>query len=245
MKLTAKLTAGWGDKNPLGIAADELHTKAIHSSNYFQSLSSHLTHQKSQNIYQLEKLFRKNVKGFQSIKKFVVSLSTIPDDKTIVCYINVFAYSFLKGAKNFDLLLPLDKQQDQNFVHIYNKWLTQIYVLENFERSGKPIKPKLKEQYLGLRKIVSRPSVRDEIRSLATLLINGFSTLEELSEDMGLNYTLGHSTMNIFEKINVITREETQQNEQPKYVIVKQAVPVVVFCLRETLGLDLLSNLDI
>ena len=119
MRLTAKLTTGWDDKNLLGISAEELHQSALNGDDYINSLFSLLNQKKIDNIYQLEKLFRKSSKGFKPIKKFVGALSTIEDiegKSEIACYINVFAYSFLKGAKNFDLLLPLDEQQDKNFI---------------------------------------------------------------------------------------------------------------------------------
>ncbi|MDJ0582189.1 hypothetical protein [Crocosphaera sp.] len=249
MRLTAKLTTGWDDKNLLGISAEELHQSALNGDDYINSLFSLLNQKKIDNIYQLEKLFRKSSKGFKPIKKFVGALSTIEDiegKSEIACYINVFAYSFLKGAKNFDLLLPLDEQQDKKFIKTYQNWGQQIYDLENFERSGKEIEEKIKKQYLALREIVSRPSVRDEIRSLATLLISGPSTLNEVSNDIGLNYTLGQKTLGIFERIDVVKRQEQEkqkEKESTRYVIVKEALPVVIFCLRETIGLDLLRNL--
>ncbi len=239
MKLTAKLTAGWDYKNSSGAPADELHESALNSSDYIQFLSSQLTEKNIDNIYQLEKLFRKSVKGSQPIKKLVGALTTLTVNRSLTCYIDVFAYSFLRGAKNFDLLLPLDKKQDEEFITTYQKWSSQIRDLENFERFGESIKEELKEQYLALRKIASRASVRDEIRTLASLLISGTSTLEEVSEDMGLNYILGQTTVDIFENIAIVTRSES------KYAIAKEAIPVVIFCLRETIGLDLLSNLDI
>lgn len=243
MKLTAKLTTGWDYKNSSDFSAEKLHNSASNSVNYLQSIADQVAEKSIENVYQIDKLFRRSTKGSKPMKKLVGALSVIPEDKKITCSIDAFAYSFLKGAKNFDLLLPLDKEQYKTFIQAYNNWSIQISDLENFERSGKLIDKELKEQYLALRKIVSRPSVRDEIRTLATLLISGPSTLEEVSEDIGLNYTLGQQTVGIFENIEVVRREQIK--DVSKYVIVEKALPVVIFCLRETIGLDLLSNLDL
>ncbi len=60
MKLTAKLTADWDYKNSSGVPADKLHESASNSSDYIQFLSSELTEKNIDNIYQLEKLFRKS-----------------------------------------------------------------------------------------------------------------------------------------------------------------------------------------
>ena len=248
LKLTAKLTAGWDDENPTILTAKELHEAALEDGNYIESLSSQLIQNKSNEIYQLEQLFRKSTQGFQPIKKFVGALTLIEDQnkdknedkKSLSCYINVFAYSFLKGAKNFDLLLPFDKKQNKEFIKTYKKWSEIIRNLEDFERYGQNISEELTEQYLALRKVVSRASVRDEIRTLATLLISGPSTLEQVSEDLGLNYTLGQRTVSLFENIGVVKKLELEI-----WMIATEALPVVIFCLRETIGLDLLSNLDI
>ncbi|MDJ0729676.1 MAG: hypothetical protein QNJ33_06750 [Crocosphaera sp.] len=238
MKLTARLTVGWDYKNSSDFTAEKLHKLALNSNNYLQFIANQVTERNIKNVYQLDKLYRRSPKGAKPMKQLLGALSEIKCEQKITCHIDAFAYSFLKGAKNLDLLLPLDKEQYKTFIQTYKNWSIQIADLENFERSGKLINKELKEQYLALRKIVSRPSVRDEIRTLATLLISGPSTLEEVSEDIGLNYTLGQQTVGIFENIEVVRKE------QSKYIIVEEALPVVIFCLRETIGLDLLSNLD-
>ena len=229
-------------------------------------------------IYYFDELFRKRTRGFDDIKKLVGALTTIEDNKKVNCHIDAFAYSFLKGAKNFDLLLPFDKEQNNDFLEKYKTWSIIISNLEIFERTGKPyISEERKQQYLNLRKIVSRSSARDEIRTLATLLVSGPSTLKEVSKDLGLNYTLGQRTIGVFVNIGVVEKREhiiifilslliktklsqpvslllqnyqeiyaiLLQNYQEIYAISNEALPVVIFCLRETTGLDLLSNLEI
>ena len=239
MKLTAKLTTGWNNKKPKELTAKKLHEEALVTENYDESLCSQLTQKNIDQIYQLEQLFRKSTTGFKPIKQFIGALTAIQNNNTLSCYIDVFVYSFLKGVKNFDLLLPFDKKHNKEFIDTYKQWSDKISSLENFERSGEIIDTELKNQYLSLRKIISRASARDEIRTLATLLVSGPSTLEQVSEDLGLNYTLGQRTIGVFENIDVVKRESDI------YAIASEALPVVIFCLRETIGLDLLSNLDI
>ena len=241
MKLTARLTTGWNYESRESNAIT-MHELALSSgNNYIHSLSSQLTQKNINQIYQLEQLFRKSTTGFKPIKKFVGALTSIQNNNSLSCYIDVFVYSFLKGAKNFDLLLQFDKKHNKEFVDTYKQWSDEISSLGNFERSGKQnISDKQKKQYLELRKIVARLSARDEIRTLATLLVSGPSTLEEVSIDLGLNYTLGQRTVGVFKNIDVV-----EKRDKEKYAIATEALPIVIFCLRETIGLDLLSNLDI
>ena len=242
MKLTTKLTTGWKDIESEANAI-KLHNSALNNpdGNYSNFLINKIGSENFDGIHQLEQLFRKSTIGFKPIKQFVGALTTFADNKELICYLDVFAYSFLKGAKNFDLLLPFDKKHNKEFIDIYKQWLKIFRKLEKFERFGKQnISDKQKKQYLELREIVARLSARDEIRTLATLLVSGPSTLEEVSEDLGLNYTLGQRTVGVFKNIDVV-----EKRDKEKYAIATEALPIVIFCLRETIGLDLLSNLDI
>ncbi|WP_019503175.1 hypothetical protein [Pleurocapsa sp. PCC 7319] len=240
MKLNAKLTADWSYKSPTGLTAKELHEAALEYGNYVEFLSRQLIQKEVGEIYQLEQLFRKSTQGFQPIKQFVGALTSLEVKKNLSCHINVFAYSFLKQAKNFDLLLPFDREQNQEFWQIYREWSELSIKLEKFECYGQNCSKKLAKQYLALRKIVSRSSARDEIKTLAALLISGPSTLKQVSEDLGLSYTLGQRTVSVFENISVV---ETRPGGI--YAIATEALPVVIFCLRETCGIDWLSNLNI
>ena len=239
MKLDAKLTTGWDYKDPTGLTAKELHEAALEDGNYVEFLSRQLSQNEVGEIYQLEQLFRRSTQSFQPIKKFVGALISLELQKSLSCHIDVFAYCFLKKAKNFDLLLPFDREQNQEFLKKYQEWSEIIIKLEKFERFGQNCPKKFAKQYLALRKVVSRLSVRDEIKTLATLLVSGPSTLKQVSEDLGLSYTLGQRTVSAFENINVV-----ENRARGIYAIATEALPVVIFCLRETCGLDLLSNFD-
>ena len=223
MKLTAILTTGWDYENSTRLTANELHKAALEDGNYVEFLSSQLTQKKLSEIYQLEQLFRKSTQGFQAIKKFVGALILIENKNSLSCYIDAFAYSFLKRAKNFDWLLPFDSEQNKEFIKTYKEWSEIIKKLENFERFGQNIPQKLAKQYLALRKVVSRLSVRDEIRTLAILLVSGPSTLEQVSEELGLNYNLGQRTVGVFENISVVEKRERRM-----YAIATEALPVVI-----------------
>ena len=240
MKLNAKLTTGWNYK-PKESNILQLQDENLNQHDYVENITNRIFDDKKiVAIYPLEQLFRKSTTGFKPIKQFVAALANNSETRTLDCYIDVFAYSFLKGAKNFDLLLLFDRDKNREFIETYKKCLDKVAMLENFERFGQCINDDLQNQYLALRKIISRVTARDEIRTLATLLVSGPSTLKEVSEDLGLNYTLSQRTIGVFKDIEVL-----EERDKQKYAIATEALPVVIFCLRETIGIDLLSNLDL
>ncbi len=69
-------------------------------------------------------------------------------------------------------------------------------------------------------------------------MVSGPSTIEEISIDLGLNYTLGQRTVGVFHDQAILER-----NPDGSYVIAESALPMVVFVLRETFGLDLLEQI--
>jgi hypothetical protein len=247
MQLQALLTVGWQTEPQTPSSAAQLHNLASHAGgDYSKALSAALKSLSNDfQILGLEQLFRKRTAGFNPIKQFIGALSSMPTynghPNPLICQIDAFAYAFLKGAKNFDFLLPLGDELSTDFRNTHMGWLRTITSLEAFERFGEPL-PKdsgvTAEQYLSLRKVIVRPSARDERCVLATLLVSGPSTLPEISTDLGLNYTLGQRTLAAFEKMSVIERRAAEV-----LGIAETALPLVVFCLREAMGLDLLSIL--
>ena len=242
MALQAILTTGWPDDPKDRLSATSLHGDAEQRGTGYQAfLGAEL--RKSDNpviIPGLDRLFRRRTKHFQKIKKFVSNLFELscsdqgPFD--IKCKINLFAYAFLKGAKNFDLFLPVS-EDNNGFKDKLRLWENQLADLENFERQGIPFpsdSPLRSEQYLALRRIIARPSATDERRTLATLLVSGPSSIEEISIDLELNYTLGQRTVGVFHDQAILERDS-----KGIYVITEDALPLVVFVLRETIGLDL------
>jgi hypothetical protein len=247
MQLQALLTVGWKTDPQTPSSAAQLHKTAIQAGGeYSDVLSAELKSISNDfQILGLEQLFRRHTDGFKPIKQFIGALVSLPTcegyPNPLICHIDAFAYAFLKGAKNFDFLLPLGDEVNADFRNTHMAWSRTITSLEAFERVGEPL-PKnsgvTAEQYLSLPKVIVRPSARDERGVLATLLVSGPSTLSEISTDLGLNYTLGQRTLATFEKMSVIERRPAEI-----FGIAEAALPLVVFCLREAMGIDLLSIL--
>lgn len=250
MPLQTQLTVGWQDDPHAPLAAARLDAAALQKGNgYNEALAETLkpicSAGETCTIAGLDRLLRRRTHGFEPIKRFVSGLASLSSAEfssaTLVCQIDVFAYAFLKGTKNFDFLLPVNPAINGDFYSNQQHWLTTFAALEAFERSGKPLPDKAgvtSEQYLAFREIIARPSARDERRALATLLVSGPSTLDDISNDLGLNYTLGRRTLSVFEAIGVIERRH-----DGTYAIAMPHLALTLFGLRETMGLDLLSVL--
>jgi hypothetical protein len=191
-----------------------------------------------------EQLLRRRAGGFRPIQEFVGKLNEIvtfnPALGDVRCEIDVFAYAFLKSAKNFDFFLPENTAAKgrERFRDVSAQWKKDMTVLERFERKGTPMTYTDTLAYLACRRIITRKSARDERRALATLLVSGPSTSEEVTEDLGLPYSLAERILPTFEGIGILERRAV------RYVIKREALPRVVFCLREVMGIDLLAVLD-
>lgn len=243
MHLQAILTVGWHEPPQQPFSAPELHTAAKQAEEHYHGALARMLNSgiKAPGIFALERLFRRCPGGFGDLKAFIGALSSLPGQATLSCQIDGFAYAFLKGAKNIDFFLP-EAPEDSPFRAILPKWNETITTLEDFERLGQPLPARLasiKDDYLHLRQILARKSARDERRSLATLLVNGPSTLADLTKDLGLNYTLSQRVLAVFINSGIVkARTESQ------YVIREDALPIVLFCLRETMGVDPLKSLQ-
>lgn len=254
MPLAAVLTVGWPDVSPGDPCSANVMHKSCEASEVsseqgygdkllriLQDLSQETIGTQSITIKNTENLFRRRVGGFTHIKKFAGKLNEVltftKDLGDVECEIDVFAYAFLKGAKNFDFFLPETKEKKGLFRAIYPQWRKEITGLESFERDGRPSTGTDISAYLKLRCVVSRKSARDERRALATLLVSGPSTREDVTEDLSLPYSLAERILPTLQDVGVVDI----CNE--KYIIKTDALPRVVFCLREVMGLDLLPVL--
>ncbi len=172
----------------------------------------------------VDALFRKNTNGFQPIKRFFATLKSLDTNNTnhqpIHLHIDAFTYSFLQNTKNFDLLIPLKQKHNQAFLEHKQQWSQTINQLKRFERNGHPINPQLQDQYLKFRKILARRSARDELRALGILLINGPSTLEQISQDLGLSYTLSQRVAPVFEPAAIV-----EHRAPPSNIAIKEFTP--------------------
>ena len=247
MPLEAVLTVGWPDIQPGELAATALHEDCLYttSSDYSKRLLQQLNarrHTQPMVIKGTEGLFRRRANDFSRIKTFMGTLHEVvrahPELGTIHCEIDAFAYAFLQGAKNFDFLLPESRNQTGLFRQKSRQWRRDIVALERFERDGRPLGARYETAYLDLRRIVARKSARDERRTLATLLVSGPSTLDEVKTDLGLSYDLAGRILTTLQSIDVLVCPAE------RYRITLDALPRVVFCLREVMGFDLLAVLD-
>ncbi len=244
MLLQAQLTVGWHDDTDTTLAAILLHEAAEKAGeDYAKALATTLDSVENARISGLERLFRRRTGGFEKIKRFISTLAALPHPAKLpdplICRIDAFAYFFLRGAKNLDHLLPLGAAINAGFRETHKAWSRTIAALENFERVGKPLTEDTSisaDQYLALRGIVSRLSARDERRALATLMVSGPSSIDEISQDLGLNYSLSQRTVAIFLEIGVVERRSGEV-----FAIAESSLPLTAFSLRETMGLDLLN----
>ncbi len=190
MRLKACLTVGW----PAGGSprAKSLHDAASQEpgGRYTEKLREMAADQKA--VFGLDELFRRGAAGFGPIKKFIAALAGGGNDQLINCHIDYFAYAFLAKAKNIDLSLPADPESLKDLEAAYLRpWQGRIKRLARFEQLGKSLDEQEKERYLALRPTALRKTARDEWRAMALLLMNGPSTIKEISEDLSLGYTLG------------------------------------------------------
>ena len=257
--LPVELTVGWPTGGHEGVDARDLHDLAKNKS--FGKKSSHkkVSQEQLQHLYEetllkqfkdqnikrvnkLDQLLRRRRDGFSAIKHFTAALLKIKDKlpRFKGCQIDIFTFAFLKYAKNFDLFMVHDKQSDLQ--ETVKKWQGAVQALEDFERLGIDLEPKyshLKDIYLKLRAAVSRPSARDEQRTLAVLLGSGPSTLDDISIDLGLHYSLNRRIMVALQETGAI--KSRREDNDTLYLITKTALPVALFLVREIIGLDFLT----
>ncbi|MFT4924432.1 MAG: hypothetical protein ACI8WB_000510 [Phenylobacterium sp.] len=247
-QLTIKLTAGWAAQKK-GITALSLHESAkttaspADTDDYKTKLEKLLGHSPPEFIVQLDKLFRRRVEGFDDVNQFIGAMTEIEfaENGHPVCEINIFAYAFLKHAKNYDFFIGIQKDSYTAVKVELEKWTESVQALANFERLGTKLSgedSKLKDNYLALRSIVGRPSARDEQRTLACLLIAGPSTGEEIKLDLGLNYTLNQRIMAALQATNTVVEKDGH------YALNQDTLPIVLFLVRETIGLNVLSMMN-
>ena len=256
MQLAAKLTIGWEPVPRSPFAATELHSRAIVAPHYENSLLYQLQTATSETqITGLDQLFRQTCGGFDPIEQFLGALSYLPTRPSgpspLICEIDLFAYTFLVGTHKLDRLIPITKTNDIELAQIQTSCAKALATLEDFEHTGN-LPDNMSEldahQYLSMRRIIARPTARDEWRILARLLISGPSTASNLERELNLSYAFAYQTLRLFESVSIFTRygeKPESPSEEAIFVIDKVAIPLVLFCLKQTIGLDLLGNLSV
>ena len=253
MAIDTILTVGWPmveADDPF--AATNIHAKASQSDDYkaalkqiYTELSTQTGEAKPMHITSVGRLFRRRPDQFNAIKKFVRSSEKVLDKShgQVFFEIDAFSYAFLKGAKNFDIVMPETDNAEGSYRRIKKQLLAEMSQLEELEREGyQPRDKSVMENYLTLREVIASPAARDERRSLATLLVSGPSTSEQISNDLGMPYGLSDLVLPVYESIGIVTRRE--EFDETLFAITEEALARVLFCLRETMGVDFISVLE-
>ena len=233
MALFATLTFGW----------PEPHGDSVLARDLFESLSEGQTiTEQLCKVARCEALFRRRPGGFSHIRKFALDVqnASATTQGTIECQFDAFAYSFLKQAKNFDLQVPLRQTEffaDESTERQFEGFRRALKEVGDFEYSGiTPSNTELKKLYLSLRRIVVRPTARDERRMLATLFVAGPSTPDDLAVDSGSHENLTQRILNAFSNAGAVTKANDE------YQIDNAALAPAYYLARETFGLSLLEQ---
>jgi len=139
-------------------------------------------------VYDLDGLFRRGPGGMTAMREMVgllgEKLQAWKDVSVLQFDCDAFAYAFLKQTHNYDVILPEAANPVGTFRQQLGTLKATLDALAEFERSGTALPATVSETeqgYLRVRASLSRPSARLERVILATLLINGPSTLQSLS----------------------------------------------------------------
>lgn len=154
--------------------------------------------------------------------------------------LHAFTYAFLGSAKNVDLFLDAD---DSRIREQLLSLCSALGALEAFEREGAAL-PKalesLKAPYLRLRRVMLRPSARDERRALTHLLMTGPATAGELVAALELPSPSGAERALMALAPVVVSRREASHEI---FEIEDSLLPVALFAVRERMGIDPLAVL--
>jgi len=195
-------------------------------------------------------LIRRRIGGFRQFQELIAAVR--PSGADVLVGIDAFAWAYLRGINNLDLCLPAGDDDDDGALRGEDRWSEQeatvreqLRLYERLEDDGSD--PELpgdavsKVEHRRFRGVLLRPSARDELRVLATLLMSGPSKPEEITDDLGLSKHLSESVISPFrgeEGRHVIAMAGSE------FRIRRGAIPWVLFALKRRLGLDLLSLLE-
>ncbi len=212
MQLRAVLEYGWKERTDLPFATDwdRAAVSEEESGGYDAALARIVTGQTA--VQGVDKLFRRRGEvGVDPIKRFVKGLLECDDDATLTCHIDYFAYVFLKGAKNFDFFFPAVKEDSQiQLAPLFGPDGVESIIgsIQDFEITGGGNLDKgIKATYLDARPLAQRESARDEWRTLGVLLYSGPSTLDSISKDLGLGYTLADRLLVPFRRCGLLRKD--------------------------------------
>lgn len=243
MKLKAILEYGWHDQPdmPFAVDWDAAALKEEESEGYDAALARIAAEHTS--VQGVDKLFRRRGEaGVDPIKRFVHALLNSNTEATLGCHIDFFAYVFLKGAKNFDFFFPALKEDSGEAMEpLFGKAGIHelMEALQDFELTGVgTLDGDTRRTYLEARPLAQRESARDEWRSLAVLLYSGPSTLDSISKDLGLGYTLSDRLLVPFRNCGLLRRD----GEIYCLETMPSKMAVTLAMLRAVLGLNPLEE---
>lgn len=245
MSLKAVLTVGWRDEVDAPGSAPRLFAAAATAENSRDALAQALERDSPRLVRGLDRLFRLRVGGFGPLKSMAAALLGYADGQSedVYCHVDAFAYAFLRAAKNFDLLVPEEPapppefEPESPFRRALPGWTAHLERLAEFERVGREIADDERRDYLALRRIVVRSSALDERRILMVLVVSGPSTVDDVSRDLGLPYSLGDRIFGALQEAGALDRSGDL------FRIAEDALPTVLFCLHATMGMDYLAIL--
>ena len=174
--------------------------------------------------------FRRNSTAFGVIKALAAEASR---EKPL--RLNAFFYAYLCPAKNFDLFLEENVDEiTSDIADIESK----MGHLEAFEREAEAIDKTLRKTYLAVRHVAARANARDEQRTMAVLLFNGFSTADQLAMELGISENLAERCCRALHP--VIT-----EDDKGRFALKNdnETLASVLYLVRATLGLDPVSVL--
>ncbi|NQY37257.1 MAG: hypothetical protein HRT37_20305 [Alteromonadaceae bacterium] len=251
-KIQIILTTNWPVASEEELVAKNLHSIAVtgeknKETTYQLSIEKQLQERDSNTIYQLDELLRKRIDGFDDIQKLTGAMLGAAKPINVIFEINIFAYAYLKYVKNYDIFMSPTQNCLVDIEPEIKKWKSIVKALEDFERLGQDLSQELaylKVPYLKLRAIVARSTARDEQRALAVLFISGPSNSKDIGLDLGLNYSLNKRIMTAMVTTGTISDNRINSQGEIVYALKDETIPIVMFLVREIIGLDLISMIE-
>jgi hypothetical protein len=153
--------------------------------------------------------------------------------------LHAFIYAFLRRAKNIDLYV--DTAYEPGVRDKLAGIRATMAALGAFERHGHPLPGRhaaAKAPYLALRRTFAQPGASDERRAAIHYLMNGPSSDRELAEDLVLPEGFAARARRAL--AGVIAGPDGEH----RFGIADSALPIVLFLVRETAGINPLAMLD-
>lgn len=184
-----------------------------------------------------ESLFQRHSKGYAPLKEFVKRAPFLAKKK-VTCHFNAFAYSFLKGAKNYDFLFP--EVPDSPYRKNEQAFTETLAQLESFEQLGEKFPDRIdKETYLAVRKIFIRPGAREERWVPGELLLSGASTAKELAFILGTYDSLIERAFEQYQDLGILSMNGEYATLSSSHL------EIIYFFIRECLGIDPIESLTL